>query len=178
MLKVDNVSAQYRVITGIVPVVNNVSFTINDNEVFGIAGESGCGKTTLLKVLYDIIEFPLEISAGKVSLICKDKDGNDVHYDSGEIKKCWWENISYIPQAAMSILNPVTKIEDQFFDVIKTKKKLNKTVERRNIEEFLDELSLAPEVLKAYPHQLSGGMRQRVIIALATFMHPSIVLAD
>ena len=99
MLKIDHLSASYKTIDGNVHVVKDVDFEIRDDEVFGIAGESGCGKSTLLKTLYDIIEFPLEIDSGKV-ILSGTKNGQDFRFETGEIRKSWWNQISYVPQAA------------------------------------------------------------------------------
>lgn len=178
MMRIEGVTAQYRTIKGPVLAVDDVSFTIRDDEIFGIAGESGCGKSTLLKVLYDIIKFPLELPKGRV---CLDQNNNGVvkTYQSGEIKSRWWQDISYIPQAAMSVMNPVLRVEEQFFDAIsRYHGKVKKSEMRERIASYLKELELPEAVLSAFPHQLSGGMRQRVIIAIGTFLHPSIVLAD
>ena len=179
MLNVDNLSASYKTIDGDVHVVKDVNFQIHDNEIFGIAGESGCGKTTLLKALYDIIEFPLQIDKGKVTL-SGEKDGKAFSYDTGEIHKQWWNHISYIPQAAQSVLNPITRLKSQFLDSIPASDRGKETEKEtlKRVAKYLEELSLSPDVLDAFPFQLSGGMRQRVIIALATFMSPNMVLAD
>lgn len=179
MLKIDHLSASYKTINGNVHVVKDAHFEIRDNEIFGIAGESGCGKTTLLKVLYDIIEFPLEIDEGKV-VFSGEKAGKPFSYETGEIRKTWWNNISYIPQAAQSVLNPITRLKEQFLDSIPREDKKNETEAQtlKRVARYLQELDLSPDVLNAFPFQLSGGMRQRVIIALATFMSPNLVLAD
>ena len=97
-----------------------------------------------------------------------------------EIHRYWWDYISYIPQASMSVLNPVVRIKDQFLDsyLRSEVRALGKKALLARMAAYLQELELPPEVLNAYPHQLSGGMRQRVIVALATFVHPRFVLAD
>jgi oligopeptide/dipeptide ABC transporter ATP-binding protein len=179
MLKIDHLSTSYKTIDGNVRVVNDVNFEIFDNEIFGIAGESGCGKTTLLRALYDIVEFPLEIDSGKV-ILSGDKNGKPFSFESGQIRKTWWNNISYVPQAAQSVLNPITRIKSQFLDSIPKQDRKNETEAQTlvRVEHYLEELSLSPDLLNAFPFQLSGGMRQRVIIALATFMSPNVVLAD
>ena len=179
MLKIDHLSASYKTINGNVHVVNDVDFVVRDNEVFGIAGESGCGKTTLLRALYDIIEFPLEIDAGSV-VLSGVKDGSPFTYKTGQIRKTWWKDISYVPQAAQSVLNPITRLKSQFLDSIpkESKKRESEAQTLKRVAAYLSELELSPDVLEAFPFQLSGGMRQRAIIALATFMAPSIVLAD
>lgn len=179
MLKIDHLSASYKTIDGNVHVVKDVNFEINDNEIFGIAGESGCGKSTLLKTLYDIVEFPLEIDSGKV-VLSGVKNGKNFSYESGQIRKSWWNNISYVPQAAQSVLNPIVRLKSQFLDSIPKEDRKNET-EAQTLErvgKYLEELGLSRDVLEAFPFQLSGGMRQRAIIALATFMSPNVVLAD
>ena len=179
MLKLDHVTASYKLLDGDVVAVDDINLTINDNEIFGIAGESGCGKSTLLKVLYDIIEFPLSIDKGTVTL-SGEKNGDKFSYSSGEIRKSWWDNISYIPQAAMSVLNPIARLKNQFLDSISEadKQQYSEAEILKRVEDYLTELNLSPDVLNSYPFQLSGGMRQRCIIALATFMQPNVVLAD
>ena len=179
MMRVEGVTAQYRTIAGPVLAVEDVSFTILGNEIFGIAGESGCGKTTLLKVLYDTIAFPLELPKGQVTLRVTGEDGKEAVYKTGEIRKAWWNGISYVPQAAMSVLNPVLRVSEQFYDAIrKADPSAKKKDMRAQIIQYLKELELPEAALDAFPHQLSGGMRQRVVIALATFVNPGLVLAD
>jgi len=179
MLRLNQVSAQYNMLNGYVKAVDRVHFDVKKNEIFGIAGESGCGKSTLLKVMYDLISYPLEISHGSVEIHSQDKNGQTRIHTNGNIHQSWWKVISYVPQGAMHVMNPVARIKDQFFDAIsKYHDKKDKKELQAEITRYLQELELPPEVLKAYPHQLSGGMRQRVLIALATFLHPDIVLAD
>ncbi len=179
MLKIENLSTSYKTIDGDVHVINDLNLTINDNEIFGIAGESGCGKTTLLNTLYDIVEFPLVIDKGRVVLE-GEKNGQRFSYESGKIRDTWWNNISYVPQAAQSVLNPIVRLKKQFVDSIPKEDRKNETEAQtlERVANYLKELSLSPDVLEAYPFQLSGGMRQRAIIALATFMSPNVVLAD
>lgn len=179
MLKIENLSASYKTIDGNIHVVKDVNFEIRDNEIFGIAGESGCGKTTLLKTLYDIVEFPLEIDRGRI-VLSGVKNGKEFSFESGQIRKSWWNNISYIPQAAQSVLNPIVRLKEQFIDSIPPEDRKNETEKQTlaRVAKYLEELGLSPDVLEAFPFQLSGGMRQRAIIALATFMSPNVVLAD
>ena len=179
MLKIENLSASYKTIDGDIHVVKDVDFEIRDNEIFGIAGESGCGKSTLLKTLYDIIEFPLQIDKGRV-VLSGTKNGKEFSFESGQIRKSWWNQISYVPQAAQSVLNPIVRLKEQFLDSIPAEDKKNETEKQTlaRVGSYLEELGLSPDVLEAFPFQLSGGMRQRCIIALATFMSPNVVLAD
>ena len=179
MLKVDHVTASYKTLEGNVVAVEDVDFEIFDNEIFGIAGESGCGKSTMLKVLYDIIQFPLEVDSGRV-ILDGNRHGEPFAYTTGGISGGWWTNIAYVPQAAMSVLNPIARLKKQFLDSLPMERRSRaeeaKMLER--VRAYLTELNLSPDVLDAYPFQLSGGMRQRVIIALATFMEPQFILAD
>jgi peptide/nickel transport system ATP-binding protein len=179
MIKIDNLSTSYKTIHGDVRVCNNISLDIHENEIFGIAGESGCGKTTLLKALYDLLEPPFQIDDGRI-ILSGVKDGEPFSYESGKIRNTWWDEISYVPQAAQSVLNPITRLKSHFLDTIpKSRRKLEskrETLER--VQKYLVELDLPPDILEAYPFQLSGGMRQRAIIALATFMSPGVILAD
>lgn len=179
MLKIENLSTSYKTIDGDVHVLKDINFEIHNDEIFGIAGESGCGKTTLLNTLYDIIEYPLVIDQGRVVLE-GEKNGQKYSYESGQIRKTWWNNIAYVPQAAQSVLNPIVRLKTQFIDSIpKEDRKKEKPEEiLKRVAEYLKELNLSPDVLESYPFQLSGGMRQRAIIALATFMSPGVVLAD
>ncbi|MGB9857802.1 MAG: ABC transporter ATP-binding protein [Dictyoglomaceae bacterium] len=163
----------------IVKAVDDVSLEIEENEIYGIAGESGCGKTTLIKTLYGMIEPPLNVIDGEVTYKINDEFINILALEEEELDKIRWEYISYIPQGSMSVLNPVTRIIDTFWDFIKAHSKSeNKDEIEDSIKEHLSALGLPLKILKAYPHQLSGGMRQRVTIALATILKPKIIIAD
>ena len=181
MLRLRDLKCYYDAPRGVVQAVDGVSFDIHPNEVLGIAGESGCGKSTLLKVLYDYLQPPLQIVSGAYEADIPAENGMVKTIGPGEIRRHWWEFISYIPQGSMSVLNPVIRIENQFFDAVPKShplKAAGKTAIRERVAAYLKELELPVEVLKSYPHQLSGGMKQRVLVALGTFLHPRIVLAD
>jgi len=163
----------------VVKAVNGVDLEIRENEVYGIAGESGCGKTTLLKALYSAIEPPLRLIGGKVLYV---RDGEEIDvYSLGreEKRRLRWEYVSYVPQGSMSVLNPVKRLKDSYGDFLESHV-AGKT--RRDTlaiaREHLHQLGLPPKVLSAYPHQLSGGMRQRVTIALAALLGPRIMIGD
>ncbi len=163
----------------VVKAVNEVDLEIQENEVYGIAGESGCGKTTLLKALYGAIEPPLRLIGGKVFYFV---DGLGLDVSSlgiEEKRKLRWEYVSYVPQGAMSVFNPVIRIKETFWDFLNSHGGGKTRAESFEIATGqLHELGLPVEILDAYPHQLSGGMRQRVTIALAALLKPRIIICD
>jgi peptide/nickel transport system ATP-binding protein len=174
MITLDNIVASYTTQRGKVNAVDGVTLTLPDSVILGIAGESGCGKSTLMKVLYGDTGFPLDLAEGTVDYGFTNERGQPVTSDN--IQKEWFRRISYIPQSSMSSLNPVTRIREQFVDFPATSKQKRQTLQR--VREFVQKLGLAPETIDAYPHQLSGGMRQRIMVAMATFFQPDIILAD
>ena len=186
----------------VVKAVNNVDLDIRENEVYGIAGESGCGKSTLLKALVAAIEPPLRLVEGKVYYYLTDYENIDIAklspgsqaeeegYLNGEEidvsslgpeakRRLRWKFISYVPQGSMSVLNPVTRLKVTYQDFITSHVSGRSKHEAFEIaKEHLVELGLPLKILDAYPHQLSGGMRQRVTIALAALLKPRIIVAD
>jgi peptide/nickel transport system ATP-binding protein len=163
----------------VVQAVNKVDLEVQENEVYGIAGESGCGKTTLLKALFGAIEPPLRLIGGKVYYRMGGEEIDITALNQEERRKLRLEYISYIPQGSMSVLNPVLKLKESYHDFIgshvrgQTRKDVFELA-----HEHIAELGLPRNVLDAYPHQLSGGMRQRVTIALAALLKPRVIIAD
>jgi peptide/nickel transport system ATP-binding protein len=164
----------------VVQAVNDLDMKIYENEIYGIAGESGCGKTTLLKTLYNDIVPPLRLISGKVYYrINGGKEIDATTLKPEEKRKLRLEYISNIPQGSMSVFNPVLKIKETYKDFITSH------VRGPSREEILEraqkqilEFGLPKNILNVYPHQLSGGMRQRVTIALAALMKPRIMIGD
>ncbi|KAF2959459.1 ABC transporter ATP-binding protein [Thermotoga sp. 38H-to] len=154
--------------------LEKVSFSLNTNDFLAIVGESGCGKSTLAKVLYGEINNQLVILGGEVNYQFDDVVYT-VNTSVNEVKKVWWEKLSYIPQASLSVLNPLRRIRDIFSDMLFSH---GKVYEENSIVKHLDDLGLPSHILNMYPFELSGGMRQRVVIALATFMNPGVIIAD
>jgi peptide/nickel transport system ATP-binding protein len=163
----------------VVRAVNDVDLEIQENQVYGIAGESGCGKTTLLNALFGAIEPPLRLMGGKVYYRMFDEEIDVTSLKPEEKRKLRWEYVSYVPQGSMSVLNPVLKLKETYRDFIvshatgKTRDEAFEIAQRQIVE-----LGLPRKILDAYPHQLSGGMRQRVTIALAALLKPRIIIAD
>jgi len=158
--------------------VDDISLQIHEGEVYGIAGESGCGKSTLLKVLLGMLTPPLTVVGGSVHYRVDGRDVDILALSDAELRSMRWNVVSYIPQGSMHVLNPVSKIRNTFRDFIAAHKPDWSAQTDEHVRNYLDELGLPETVLDAYPHQLSGGMRQRVTIALATILSPRLVLAD
>lgn len=175
LLKIEGLTVAYESDSKRLLAVNNVDLEIFQGEIFGLAGESACGKTTLANGILRLIKPPGRIISGRVIF-----DGVDLlSLGEEDLRRIRWEKIAYIPQASMNALNPVVRIYDQIVDVVRAHRKDFPEEEmRRRAEELFVSVGLAPEVLKMYPHELSGGMRQRVIIAMSLFLNPKLLIAD
>jgi len=163
-----------------VDAVSGISLELRRNEIFGIAGESGCGKSTLVKILYGYIKPPLILKEGCVDLYTREGETFSISSLKEEYKRkhIYWKYISYIPQASMNVLNPTMRIRDNFAEILKLHANMEKEESYKKAEEYIGQFGLPKDVLAAFPHQLSGGMRQRVTILLALIMTPDLVLAD
>ncbi len=158
--------------------VDDISITVRADEVYGIAGESSSGKTTLIKTLAGAIHPPLRIVGGSMRYRFGGREIDPYAVSAEELNRLRWKHVSYIMQGSMSVLNPVRRIHRSFADFAYGHMELSKPRFRQAVEEHLERLSLSPDVLRAYPHELSGGMRQRVTIALATVCRPGFIIAD
>jgi peptide/nickel transport system ATP-binding protein len=158
--------------------VDGVSLHVDRDEIYGLAGESSCGKSTLVKTIVRAIRPPLTIVEGFVTF---DFGGGacDIYaLDQARLAGIRWRHISYILQGSMNVLNPVRRVRQSFVDF--AFRRIGKPVPQfwRLVEDHLARLRLAPDVLDSYPHELSGGMRQRVTIALASVCRPDFIVAD
>jgi peptide/nickel transport system ATP-binding protein len=182
VLKVEGLKAYYLMsyfgVSREVRAVDDVSLTVRRNEIYGIAGESSSGKTTLIKVIAGAIQPPLTIVGGSVTFNFDGRDTVDVYGGAAPMKSVRWRHLSYIMQGSMNVLNPVRRVKHAFRDFAFRHMNLPLDEFWARVEAHLKRLGLDPGVLEVYPHQLSGGMRQRVTIALATVCEPEFIIAD
>lgn len=177
LLTVNDLRGYYRGAFGTVYGVDGVTFAINKGEVLGLAGESGCGKSTIAVLVTGTPGPLLYFEGGEVKI-----EGIDVYRIPAERLrtevKC--KRLSYIPQAAVDSLNPVKRIRDFIADVVqeRTGERLSKEEVRKTAGERFRELGLDDRVLDLYPHELSGGMEQRAIIAISTLWNPRLLIVD
>ncbi|HXF62859.1 MAG TPA: ABC transporter ATP-binding protein, partial [Caldilineaceae bacterium] len=174
---VRNVHAYYASRSGPpVRAVDNVSLTIHEGEVLGIAGESGCGKSTLAAVISLTARPPLIIERGEMEL-----NGQTIRLgEQINIPDDWHgKQVALLPQRAMNSLNPTARIRDFVVDVVRAHDPVITSMEAVELaRQRLELLSLPPRVLDSYPHQLSGGMRQRVVAVVSTLLNPTVLIAD
>jgi peptide/nickel transport system ATP-binding protein len=178
LLQVEGLSAFYEAAPKPVRAVNNVTFSLKRKEVLGICGESGCGKTTLLKAITGLLKEPGYIHQGRIMYNNIDLS----KLSEQEFRRVRWKEISYIPQASMNSLNPVLNVRSQMVDTIRAHdNNVSEAEIVESLKKVLDEVLLSSDTLEMYPHELSGGMKQRILIGLATgaaTIHPKIIVAD
>lgn len=174
VLEVQNLKVYFESVWGNFKVVDGVSFKTHKNEVFSIAGESGCGKSTLVDGILRLIKPPGHIHSGKVIF----EGTNLLEMPEDEFRRIRWVKIAYVPQGAMNSLNPVIRVEEQITDAILDHSSMSKEESTELAISVLEKVSLPVEVARMYPHELSGGMKQRVIIATAIALNPILVIAD
>jgi len=175
VLEVEDLTTRYYTFKGVVKAVEGVSFKLKKGEVLGVAGESGSGKSTLAWSLMGMVPPPGRIVRGKVVV-----DGVELTKLSPSKlrEQVLWKKISMIFQGAMNALNPVYTVGHQIAEPLMYHAGLSKKEALKRAEELLEMVGLKREIAKRYPHELSGGMKQRVVIAMALALSPPVVIAD
>lgn len=174
IISIQNLSVNYVTNQKPVKAVKNVSFEITSGEIFGLVGESGSGKSTVVQALLRILPPPAIINDGKVMI----NDTDILSSSNSEVMKYRWQQISIVMQSALNALNPVLTISEQIKDVLKIHKGLEGAEADNRIKELLSLIDIDYDRVESYPHQLSGGMKQRVVIAIALALMPPIIIMD
>ena len=175
MLEIKNLSINYVGKDSITKAVENVSLNISKGELLGIVGESGSGKTTLVRSIMGVNPPSAQISSGKIIYNNKTILDSEDDFITGDYK---WREIAFIPQSAMNSLDPVYRVIDQMREILIIRGKYNKKDADKKSEELFKLVGLEKNRLRDFPHQFSGGMKQRVAIAMALALDPKIVIAD
>jgi oligopeptide/dipeptide ABC transporter ATP-binding protein len=175
ILRVHDLLVHYDTPLGAIQAVNRVSFSLKAGERFGLVGESGSGKSTMVLSILRLLKPPGRIAAGKVWL-----DGvNLLTLSAEEMRQVRLARIALIPQGSMNALNPVLRIETQIADALQNHDvRLSRRHIAARVRDLLQWVGLQPEVASMYPHELSGGMKQRVCIAIAIGLRPRVIIAD
>ena len=174
ILKIEDLVVRFYTEDDTVNALNNIDLSLREGETLGLVGETGAGKTTLAKSIMQLINNPGKIESGKIIY-----NGTDLlQLPIEEIRKIRGNDISMIFQDPMSSLNPVITVGDQIAEVIETHEKCSHAQALEKAKEMLAMVGIAPERINDYPHQFSGGMKQRVVISIALACSPKILIAD
>jgi peptide/nickel transport system ATP-binding protein len=175
VLQVQDLTTNYRIRRGWVRAAEDVSFDVDSGKALGLAGESGCGKTTVAMSLLKILPAGGQIRHGKILF-----EGRDlVPLSESEMRKVRWKGISIVFQGAQNALNPVFKVGDQIAEAIKTHESgVSNAAVKERVGELLQLVGIEPSRADNYPHEFSGGMKQRALIAMALAANPKLLIAD
>ncbi len=174
VLEVHDLVTNYVTRQGNVDAVSHVSFTVEEGQTFGLAGESGCGKTTAAMSIMGLLPSNGRVMGGRIIL-----DGEDIlKKDEKGLRQIRWKKISIIFQGAMNALNPVLNVGEQIAEVILEKEEITRNDAMDRVRELFDLVEIEPSRITDYPHEFSGGMRQRAMIAMALACYPKLVIAD
>ena len=174
ILEVEDLVTQYETMQGPVEAVGGISFTVEEGQTFGLAGESGCGKTTAALSIMGLLPSNGKIVGGRIIL-----DGENIlEKNERELREIRWKKISIVFQGAMNALNPVINVGEQIAEVILEKEDVTKEEAWERVRDIFELVELEAARVKDYPHEFSGGMKQRVMIAMALACNPKLVIAD
>jgi peptide/nickel transport system ATP-binding protein len=174
LLELRQLAVEYGVGGKRVRAVDGVDLQLRAGEVVGLAGESGCGKTTVANAAMQILRPPARIAGGSIRF----QGENLVHKSAEELRRFRWRHVSMVFQSAMNALNPLMRVGDQFVDMMRAHERVSKRRALADAGDLLEIVGLDRQRVRAYPHELSGGMRQRVIIAMALALRPELLIFD
>ncbi|WDZ79654.1 ABC transporter ATP-binding protein (plasmid) [Ensifer adhaerens] len=174
LLQIRNLNVDYLLDEGAFRAVNDVSFDVRRGELFGLAGESGCGKSTIAYAITRLSKAPAWVAGGEILL-----DGQDLlKMPESALQNVRWRRIGMVFQSAMNSLNPLMRVEAQFFDVLHKHTGATRPQARARAEEMFRLVGIPAGRLDDYPHQFSGGMRQRIVIAICLALKPELIIMD
>jgi len=176
ILRVENLVTQFKLTNPdrLLNAVDHVNFSINEGETLGLVGESGCGKTTTALSLMKLLPKNGSVASGKIDFMGKDI----AQMSNEEIRKIRWKEISIIFQGAMNALNPVVSVGEQIKEAIVMHENIEDSAAKRRVKDLLERVEIDSKRVLQYPHEFSGGMRQRVMIAMALASNPRLVIGD
>ena len=174
ILNIKNLNVDYLLDKGAFRAVKSVSFNIGRGEIFGLAGESGCGKSTIAYAITRLSKPPAWVAGGEICL----GEINLLNLPEREMQKIRWQRIGMVFQSAMNSLNPLMRIEDQFYDVLHRHSNSTREGSRAIAENMFRLVGIPGLRLRDYPHQFSGGMRQRIVIAICLALNPELIIMD
>lgn len=175
LLEVEDLTIQYRTANGVLTAVSDASFTIDSSEYFGLVGESGCGKSTIAKAILGGLDDNGQITSGTIRY--KGKEIQDYGEEAFN-RELRWKEVSWISQGSMNSLDPLQRISEQATMIAKVHTSFDRKEAVERLKEMFEIVGLPPERATDYPHQFSGGMQQRAVIALSLFLRPSLLIAD
>jgi peptide/nickel transport system ATP-binding protein len=175
LLEIKNLNTHYHISEGAVKAVDHVSLSIREDEVFGLAGESGCGKSTLIRTIMRLLPTSASVFAEKMAF-----RGQELMSlpDKQYRENILWKGISLVPQSAMNSLNPVYRVGEQIVEAIRAHSNVGKKEALDMVERLFKGVGLQPELARNYPHEFSGGMRQRAMIAMSLALDPDLTIMD
>lgn len=174
LLAIENLEIVYRTVRGELRAVEDVSFAIESGRNFGLVGESGCGKSTLLKAIMGVLPQNAGIARGRIVF-----EGRDLtRLSEEEMRRLRWKRISMITQSAMNALDPVYRVGDQIVEALQVHGRVAPSEARRRVAALFEMVGIDAARFSEFPHQFSGGMRQRAIIAMSLVLEPALVIAD
>jgi len=174
ILDINNLNVDFLSEGASIHAVRDFSMHINENEIFGLVGESGSGKSTVIKSILRILPAPGVITKGEI----KYKDQDILELDESELSSLRWSHISVVKQKALNSLNPLLKIKEQIIDTIRAHEQIKTKDAMERCNALMDLVEIDRNYLNSYPHELSGGMKQRVVIAIALALKPELIIMD